>query len=117
MALVVVWVTLLYAVGRGQAGALQALVGSVRRATLLGALEAQQTFAASSITIVHTVNAELAISGQCVSSYGHLDACGTEACGVEPHAMQDHSQLAGHRYHRTAMAADFGQAQAPCFER
>jgi hypothetical protein len=53
-----VWVTLLYAVGRDQVGALQALVGSVRRATLLGALEAQQTFAASSIIIVHTVNAD-----------------------------------------------------------
>jgi len=56
-----VWVTLLYAVGRDQVGALQALVGSVRRATLLGALEAQQTFAASSITIVHTLNAESGI--------------------------------------------------------
>ena len=57
--LVVVWVTLLYAVGRDQAGTLQALVGSVRRATLLVALEAQQTYAASSLTIVHTLNAEL----------------------------------------------------------
>ena len=45
---VVVWVTLLYAVGRGRSGALQAWVGTGRRAWLLVALEAQQTFAASS---------------------------------------------------------------------
>jgi hypothetical protein len=45
---VVVWVTLLYAVGRGGAGALQAWVGTGRRASLVVALEAQQTYAASS---------------------------------------------------------------------
>jgi hypothetical protein len=63
LGLVGVWVTLLYAVGRGQSGALQALVGSVRRASLMVALmvalEAQQSYTASSITIVHTLNAEL----------------------------------------------------------
>jgi len=45
---VVVWVTLLYAVGRDRSGALQAWVGMGRRASLMVALEAQQTFAASS---------------------------------------------------------------------
>jgi hypothetical protein len=46
--LVVVWVTLLYAVVRGKAGALQAWVGLGRRASLLVALQAQQSHAASS---------------------------------------------------------------------
>lgn len=52
-----------------------------------------------------------------VSSCGHLDACGTEARVVEPHAMQNHGELASHRHHRTPMAADLGQPQAPRFER
>jgi hypothetical protein len=64
VSLVGVWVTLLYAVGRDAAGTLQALVGRVGRAMLWGALEAQRKFAASSRTIVHTVNAETKLSSR-----------------------------------------------------
>ena len=89
------WVTLLYAVGRGGAGALQALVGRFGRAMLLVALEAQPTLAASSRTIVHTVNAEMIEqSATGLACGGFPQTCGPEVGAVYPHPVQDHREFA-----------------------
>jgi hypothetical protein len=43
------------------------------------------------------------------SSCGPLHACGPEVGAVDPHAVQDHGQLASHRDNSAAMAADYGR--------